>query len=332
MAPRPNWKGYLKLSLVSCPILLYPAASSAERVAFRQVNKRTGNRLKQQLVDAKTGEVVDSENKGRGYEIGRNQFLLVEDEELEKIQIESTRTIEVHSFVPRASIDERYLDTPYYIIPNGRVGVDAFAVIREAMRGKGMVALGRVVLTRREHPIMLQPFEKGVLAMTLRYPYEVRSEADYFGDIPEVQLPGEMLQLAEHIVDTRSAEFDPSQFEDRYQRAVVELLKRKQAGLPQRSEAPAVAPPRVINLMDALRRSIAESERRKPGAERATTSGRSRLCLEHVSSTARTAVYRAVRTVVWEGRRREAPPIPIFDPELTPCQRPSAGVLNGGRR
>ncbi len=277
MAPRPNWKGYLKLSLVSCPILLYPAASSAERVAFRQVNKRTGNRLKQQLVDAKTGEVVDSENKGRGYEIGRNQFLLVEDEELEKIQIESTRTIEVDSFVPRASIDERYLDTPYYIVPNGRVGVDAFAVIREAMRGKGMVALGRVVLARREHPIMLEAFEKGVLAMTLRYPFEVRSEVDYFGDIPEAQLSKDMLQLAEHIVDTKSAEFDPSKFEDRFQSAVVELLKRKQAGLPQKSEAPAVAPSRVINLMDALRRSIAESERRQPGAaKRATTSGRGR--------------------------------------------------------
>jgi len=274
MAPRPNWKGYLKLSLVSCPILLYPAASSAERVAFRQVNKRTGNRLKQQLVDAKTGEVVDSENKGRGYEIGRNQFLLVEDEELERIQIESTRTIEVHSFVPRASIDERYLDTPYYIVPNGRVGVDAFAVIREAMRGKSMVALGRVVLARREHPIMLQPFEQGVLAMTLRYPFEVRSEVDYFGDIPEAQLSKDMLQLAEHIVDTKSAEFDPSKFEDRFQSAVVELLKRKQAGLPQKSEAPAVAPSRVINLMDALRRSIAESECRRPdAAKRATTSG-----------------------------------------------------------
>src|SRR6266699_4647780 len=271
MAPRPNWKGYLKLSLVSCPILLYPAASSAERVAFRQVNKRTGNRLKQQLVDAKTGEVVDRENKGRGYEIGRNQFLLVEDDELERIQIESTRTIDIDSFVPRASIDQRYLDTPYYIVPNGRVGVDAFVVIREAMRGKGMVALGRVVLTRREHPIMLQPFEKGVLAMTLRYPYEVRSEVDYFGDIPEAQLSKEMLQLAEHIVDTKSAEFDPSKFEDRYESAVVELLKRKQAGLPQRSEAPAVAPPRVINLMDALRRSIAESERQRPAASKSAT-------------------------------------------------------------
>jgi DNA end-binding protein Ku len=253
MAPRPNWKGYLKLSLVSCPILLYPAASSSERIAFRQVNRKTGNRLKQQLVDAETGEVVDSENKGRGYEIGRNQFVLVEDEELDNIQIESTRTIEIGSFVPRASIDERYLDAPDYIIPDGRVGVDAFAVIREAMRGKGMAALGRVVLARREHPIILEPFKKGVLAMTLRYPYEVRNDADYFEDIPDVQLSEEMLEVAERIIGKKSAEFDPSKFEDRYQSALVELLKQKQAGLPQKSEAPAVTPPRVINLMEALR-------------------------------------------------------------------------------
>jgi DNA end-binding protein Ku len=266
MAPRPNWKGYLKLSLVSCPILLYPAVSSSERVAFRQVNRTTGNRLKQQLVDAETGEVVDSENKGRGYEIGRNQFVLVEDEELDNIQIESTRTIEIDSFMPRASIDERYLDAPYYIIPDGRVGVDAFAVIREAMRGKGMAALGRVVLARREHPIILEPFKKGVLAMTLRYPYEVRNDADYFEDIPDVQLSEEMLEVAEHIVGKKSAEFDPSKFEDRYQSALVELLKQKQAGLPQKSEAPAVTPPRVINLMDALRASIGAETGKKPAA------------------------------------------------------------------
>src|ERR1700674_3658918 len=266
MAPRPNWKGYLKLSLVSCPILLYSAASSSERVAFRQVNRKTGNRLKQQLVDAETGEVVDSENKGRGFEIGRNQFVLVEDEELENIQIESTRTIEIDSFVPRTSIDERYLDAPYYIMPDGRVGVDAFAVIREAMRGKGMAALGRVVLARREHPNVLEPFKKGVLATTLRYPYEVRNDADYFEDIPDVQLSEQMLQLAEHIVDTKSAEFDPSKFEDRYQSALVELLKQKQAGLPKKSEAPALAPPRVINLMDALRASIGAETGKKPAA------------------------------------------------------------------
>jgi len=149
MAPRPNWKGYLKLSLVSCPIALYPATSGAERVSFRQVNKETGNRLKQQLVDSETGEPVDSENKGRGYEIGKGQFLMVEDEELEAIQVESTHTIEIDSFVPRDQIDERYLDSPYYIAPTDKVGQEAFAVIRESMRDKNMVGIGRVVIARR---------------------------------------------------------------------------------------------------------------------------------------------------------------------------------------
>jgi DNA end-binding protein Ku len=151
-------------------------------------------------------------------------------------------------------------------MPDGRVGVDAFAVIREAMRGKGMAALGRIVLARREHPIILEPFKKGVLAMTLRYPYEVRNDADYFEDIPDVQLSEEMLEVAERIIGKKSAEFDPSKFEDRYQSALVELLKQKQAGLPQKFEAPAVTPPRVINLMDALRASIGAETGKKPAA------------------------------------------------------------------
>jgi DNA end-binding protein Ku len=180
MPPRPNWKGYLKLSLVSCPIALYPATSGSERTSFRQVNKQTGNRLKQQLVDSVTGEPVGPEDKGRGYEIGKNQFLMVEDEEIEAIEIESTRTIEIDKFVPREQIDDRYIDAPYYIAPTDSVGQEAFAVIREAMRGKGMVALGRVVLAKREYVIALEPFEKGLKATTLRYPYEVRDAAPYF--------------------------------------------------------------------------------------------------------------------------------------------------------
>src|ERR687887_548901 len=173
MAPRAYWKGYLKLSLVSCPIALYPAASSSERVSFNRINKKTGNRLKQQLVDAESGEPVDKEDIGRGYEIGKGQYLQVEDEELEKIQIQSTHTIDINSFVPRAEIDDRYLDSPYYIAPTDQVGQEAFAVIRDTIRDKNMVALGRIVLTRREHVIMLEAFDKGLLAMTLRYPYEV---------------------------------------------------------------------------------------------------------------------------------------------------------------
>jgi DNA end-binding protein Ku len=256
MPPRPNWKGYLKLSLVSCPIALYPATSGSERVSFRQVNKQTGNRLKQQLVDSVTGEPVGPEDKGRGYEIGKNQFLMVDDEELEAIEIESTRTIEIDRFVPREQIDDRYIDAPYYIAPTDTVGQEAFAVIREAMRGKGMVALGRVVMSKREYVIALEPFEKGLKATTLRYPYEVREASAYFEDIPDLKIPGEMLKLAEHILDSKAAEFDPSTFEDRYEIALTEMLRKKQAGLPVPKEAPAAPPANVVNLLDALKRSL----------------------------------------------------------------------------
>lgn len=269
MAPRPNWKGYLKLSLVSCPIALYPAASAAERVSFRQINKRTGNRLKQQLVDAETREPIEPEDKGRGYEVGKNEFILVEDEELEAIQIESTHTIEIDTFVPNAQIDKRYFDSPYYIVPTDKVGQDAFAVIREAMRGKNMVALGRVVLARRERVIALEPYERGLLGTTLRYPYEVRNAADYFEDIGDIKIPGEMLKLAEHILDSKAADFDPGTFADRYEVALVELLKKKQSGIPRKPEADSPRPKNIINLMDALKRSIAgegTTELKKPPA------------------------------------------------------------------
>jgi DNA end-binding protein Ku len=265
MAPRPNWKGYLKLSLVSCPIALYPASSLTERVSFRQVNKETGNRLRHQLVDSGTGQAVEAENKGRGFEIAKGEYILIEDEELEAIQIESTHTIEIDRFVPRDQIDARYHDSPYYLVPNDKVGQEAFAVIREAMRSRDMVAIGRVVLARRERPIALEPLGKGLRAMTLRYPYEVRSETEYFEDIPDVKIAKEMLQLAEHIVDTKAADFDPSVFQDRYETALVEMLRRKQAGAPRKAHAPAAPPRNVVNLMEALRRSVAaERSARKP--------------------------------------------------------------------
>src|SRR5947209_1226151 len=188
MAPRAYWKGYLKLSLVSCPIALYPASSSSERVSFNRINTKTGNRLKQQMVDAESGEPVAKEDITRGYEYAKGQYLIVEDAELEKIKIESTHTIDIDKFVPRSEIDDRYLDSPYYIAPTDKVGQEAFTVIRDAMRDKKMVGLARVVLTRREHVAMLEPFEKGLLATTLRYPYEIRNHAEYFADIPDLKL------------------------------------------------------------------------------------------------------------------------------------------------
>jgi DNA end-binding protein Ku len=266
MAPRAYWKGYLKLSLVSCPIALYPAASSAERVSFNRINKKTGNRLKQQLVDSETGEPVDKEDVGRGYEIAKGQYIQVEDEEIENIRIESTHTIDIDSFVPRAEIDDRYLETPYYIAPTDQVGQEAFSVIRDAIREKGMIALGRVVLTRREHVIMLEAFEKGLLGTTLRYAYEVRDVAGYFEDIPDLKLPGEMKELASHIVKSKSSHFDPSSFQDHYENALVELLRSKQAGRVAEPVKGEPAPQRVINLMDALRASIGEDTKKKPAA------------------------------------------------------------------
>src|SRR5271167_459650 len=168
MAPaRAFWKGYLKLSLVSCPIALYTGTSATERVSFRQINKKTGNRLRQQLVDEVTREPVEAEDKGRGYEYAKGAYIEVDDDELDAVAIESNHTIEIDSFVPRAQIDERYLDSPYYITPNDQVGQEAFAVIREAMRGKGMAALARVVLAKRERVIMLKPWDDGLLGTTL---------------------------------------------------------------------------------------------------------------------------------------------------------------------
>ena len=266
MAPRAYWKGYLKLSLVSCPIALYPATSSSERVSFNRINKKTGNRLRQLQVDAETGDPVEKEDIGRGYEIGKGQYLQVEDEEIEKVRIESTHTIDIDSFVPRSEIDDRYPDSPYYVAPTDQVGQEAFAVIRDAIREKGMVALGRVVVSRREYVVMLEAFDNGLLATTLRYGYEVRDQKAYFEDIPDLKLPAEMKQLAAHIVETKASHFDPTKFVDHYETALVELLRAKQAGRVVEAPKEEPAPQRVINLMDALRASIGAETKKKPAA------------------------------------------------------------------
>jgi len=274
MAPaRPYWKGYLKLSLVSCPIALYTGTSSTERVSFRQINKKTGHRLRQQLVDEVTREPVEGEHKGRGYEYAKNAYIPVDDDELDAIAIESNHTIEIDSFVPRGQLDERYLDSPYYITPEGQVGQDAFAVIREAMRGKNMVALGRVVLAKRERVIVLQPWDKGLMATTLRYPYEIRDAKEYFDDIPDVKVEPDMLKLAQHILQSKATDFDPSQFVDHYEEAVVEMLKKKQAGITVSRERVAPRPQNAVNLMDVLRRSIAQEK----VASTAPNKGRKRI-------------------------------------------------------
>jgi len=255
VAPRAYWKGYLKLSLVSCPVALFPASSEREKISFNQINKKTGNRIRYRKVDAENGEEVDSADIVKGYEVGKDEYIEIEPEELEAIAIESKRTIEIDEFVPKKEIDELYLNSPYYIVPDGEVGQQAFAVIREAIRKEGMVALARVVFTSREHVIVLEPRGKGLLGVTLRYPYEVRKEDEYFADIEDEKIPKDMMELAAHIVETKSGHFKPEEFEDHYEDALKELLKKKQSG--EKIEAPrAREPAKVISLMDALRRSV----------------------------------------------------------------------------
>ena len=273
MAPRPYWKGYLKLSLVSCPIALFPATSEREKISFHQINKSTGHRIKYQKIDAESGDEVESADIIKGYQVGKGEYLEIEPEELEAIAIESKRTIEIDEFVPKKEIDELYLNSPYYIVPDGEVGQQAFAVIREAIRQEGMVAIGKVVFTSREHIIALEARDKGLLGVTLRYPYEVRKEAEYFDDIPDEKIPKDMLDLASHIVESKAGHFEPERFEDQYEDALKELLKKKQSG--QKIEAPREREPsKVVNLMDALRRSV-ETERGGGGERRKPATGRS---------------------------------------------------------
>jgi DNA end-binding protein Ku len=255
MAPRAYWKGYLKLSLVSCPIAIFPATSEREKISFHQLNKKTGHRIRYQKVDADSGAEVPADQIVKGYEVSKGEYIELEPEELEAVAIESKRMIEIDTFVPRDEIDDLYLNSPYYVVPDGEVGQQAFAVIREAIRKEGMVALGKVVFTSREHVILLEPRGKGLVGVTLRFPYEVRKEEDYFDDVTDEKVPKDMLELATHIVETKKSHFQPEKFDDRYEDALKDLLDKKQHG--KKIERPTErAPAKVINLMDALRRSV----------------------------------------------------------------------------
>jgi DNA end-binding protein Ku len=317
LAPaRPYWKGYLKLSLVSCPIALYPAISTAEKVSFRQVSRRTGHRLRHQLVDSVTGEVVESHDKGRGYEVGNNRFVMVEEEELQAARAaqpiaptaaadlsvarassappskaaarhvveeeegdeleelsrplpvsqrpENTRTIEIEHFVPRVQLDPAFFEKPYFVTPRGQVGQEAYAVIRDAMRGKEVMGIGYVTLSSRKRPIALEPLENGIRGITLRHIEDMRSPAEYFIDIPELQLPPEMLELAEHIVGTKARDFNPAFLTDHYRAALTELLKEKRAALPMPEATPVPSQQNVVILMAALKRSLAADTGKAP--------------------------------------------------------------------
>ena len=259
MAPRANWKGFLRLSLVTCPIALFPATSESEKISFNQINKKTGHRVKYQKIDAETGEEVEASDIGKGYKIDTDRYLEVSKDELENIALESTRTIEIDRFVPKTEIDDLYFVRPYYLVPDGKVGHDAYAVIRETIRSLDKVALARVVLTNREHVIALQARDNGMMGMLLRYPYEVRASSEYFDDIQDVKITKDMLDLAKHIVEQKSGHFEPDQFEDHYESALQDLLQKKQNGQPLPKQ-PSRTSDNVIDIMDALRASLKNSE------------------------------------------------------------------------
>ncbi len=260
---RAYWKGYLKLSLVTCPVALYPASSQSEKTRFHQINRKTGNRLRQQMVDEETGKVVESDNKGRGYELSKGKYVEIEPEELEAVEVESTHTIDIDKFVPEEEIDKRYYERPYYIVPN-EDGEEAFAVIRDAMKDKGRVALARIVFANREHIMAIEPWGKGLLGTTLRYDYEVRDEKEAFKGIPSPRVPKEMVELAAHILDKKSGHFDPAKFKDEYEMALRKLVKRKAAG--KTIERPEQTEDRsnVIDLMAALRESVGRGGQKAP--------------------------------------------------------------------
>ena len=273
MAPRPNWKGFLKLSLVSCAVALYPATTTSQRIRFNLINRKTGNRIRNEVVDAETGEPVEAEDLVKGYQFDKGQYVLVEEDELDNAALESTRTIDIEEFVPMMDVDRIFLDESFYLVPQDDVAQEAFAVIREAMRKEELAGLARVVIYRREHLLLLRPRGKRLLATALRYKNEVRDEKEYFDNIKNIKVPADMLKLAVHILDTKKGHFNPDKFEDRYENALQDLIKAKRAG----KAPPVVAEPRpsnVINLMDALRRS-AQGERRRPATTRGNGAKRS---------------------------------------------------------
>ena len=268
--PRPYWKGTLKLSLVMCPVALYPASSTVERTRFHMINTETGNRLKQQMIDAETGDVVEGEQKGRGYEISKGSYVPIDKDELDAVQLESNHTIDIDNFVPREEIDRRYLDHPYYMVPDGKAGIEAFAVIRDAMKDQDRVALGRVVLANRERIVAIEPLGKGLLATTLRYASEVRDEADYFEKIKAPRTSKDMIDLAIHILESKASHFNPEKFKDKYENALKTLVKRKASGKTIKQPEPEAKPDNVINLMDALKQSL----KARPSSSRATRRSR----------------------------------------------------------
>lgn len=270
MAPRPAWKGYLKLSLVTCAVELSNVVTHAEKVSFNVLNRETGNRVKRIYVDAETGEPVKDEDEIKGYEVEGGEYVHVEDDEINAVQVESSNMLSLDGFVDKASIQQIYLDTPYYLSPADKVSEDAFAVIREAMAAKKKAGLARIVLYRRERPVVIEPLGKGMVLTTLRYDSTVRQPDTVFDEIKPVKLDKEMIELAQHIIDKKAATFDPSEFDDKYEEALIELIRAKKAGRKAPKARAAAKPSNVVNLFDALKKSLASDGDGETPAEKAT--------------------------------------------------------------
>ena len=274
MAPRPAWKGYLKLSLVTCAIELTNVVTHAEKVSFRILNRKTGNTVKRIYVDAETGKPIEEGDEIKGYELDDGDFVHIEENEIEAVQIESSHTMNLDGFVDKSSIEQIYLDTPYYVSPADKVSQEAFAVIRDAMAARKMAGLARIVLYQRERPIVIEPLGKGMVLTTLRYDDTVRQPNTVLGDIEATKTDDEMIDLAQHIIDKKKTKFDPSKFDDRYEDALLELIRAKKAG---RKAPKAKAPPKpsnVVNLFDALKKSLNAEGGGKAGKSSAKTSAR----------------------------------------------------------
>lgn len=265
MAPRPAWKGYLKLSLVSCAVELTGTTDHSEKVSFRIINRKTGNTVKRQYVDGVTGKPVEDDDEVKGYEIGDDEYLLVEEDEIDAVQIESSHTLAIEHFVDRADIPQIYFDTPYYVTPSDEVSEEAFAVIREAMARQKKAGIARIVLYRRERPVMIEPFDRGLLLTTLRYDKTVRKPDEIFGELGKPKIDSELIDLATHIIDKKQAAFDPSGFEDRYESALLELIQAKQKGKKPPVVQAAEKPANVVNLFEALKKSLAGDDEARAG-------------------------------------------------------------------
>jgi DNA end-binding protein Ku len=265
-----SWNGYLRLSLVTCAVRLYPATTETKKIRFHLINPDTGNRISMRAHDAETGEELDRASLVKGYEYDRKRYVTLTNEELDQIKLESTKTIEIERFVDARKIDVNYFDAPYFIVPDGKVAAEAYHVIRAAMAEEKVAGIGRVVLSSREHPLIVQPRDGGLTMTTLRSKDELRDAAEYFDEIPDVSVDKRMVEMAKSIIEKMKGDFDPDFFKDRYQEALHELVQAKVKGLPVK-EQPEPEPTNVINLFDALKRSLGESPRKAPAGSRKPT-------------------------------------------------------------